>query len=144
MSWCSDEREHRRQAEDDYRRGGRYGYDRGEYRNPWNDCSDAYTREFDRLRRDDERRREEREEENRREHQRYLLAEQQREEEYAVHKMGCGKRNHVTRQDQDGRLYEIEQRCNCGLDLLLNPPVASMLGQPITAAERDRISKDGP
>ena len=81
MSWCSDESEHRRQAQDDYRRGGRYGYDREEYRNPWNDCSDAYTREFDRLRRDGERRQEEREEERRAESQAAARSRERLEEE---------------------------------------------------------------
>lgn len=81
MSFCLDESEHRRQAQDDYRRGGRYGYDREEYRNPWNDCSDAYTREFDRLRREDDHRQEEREEERHAAYRRELLAETQREEE---------------------------------------------------------------
>lgn len=84
MSWCSDESEHRRQAQDDYRRGGRYGYDREEYRNPWNDCSDAYTREFDRLGREEERRQEEREEERRAE-QRQQAREQERMEEEAYY-----------------------------------------------------------
>ena len=81
MTWCRDEDEHRRQAEDDYRRGGRYGYDREEYRNPWNDCSDAYTREFDRRIRDDERRQEERDEERRAEARAAERARERLEEE---------------------------------------------------------------
>lgn len=59
---CYDEREHRRQAEDDFRFRGRYGYDRDLY-DPYADydsCARAYTEEFDREVRQADRRREER------------------------------------------------------------------------------------
>lgn len=60
---CWGEDEHRREAREDYQRGGRYGYDRDRYRNDFDECDRAYTREFDRLRRDEEYRQEERERE---------------------------------------------------------------------------------
>ena len=81
MSFCWDEDEHRRHAQDDYRRGGRYGYDRDAYRNPWDECSEAYTREFDRLRREDDRRQEERESERLEEERAYRRAQERAEEE---------------------------------------------------------------
>ena len=79
MSFCWNDDEHRREAQDDYRRGGRYSYDREQYRGP-GDCDDAYTQEFDRLRREEDRRQEERDEERRAE-ERAGRAQQERVQE---------------------------------------------------------------
>jgi hypothetical protein len=58
--FCDDADEHRRQARDDFRRGGPYGYDRERYGNRHgDDCDRAYAEAFDGARREDERRREE-------------------------------------------------------------------------------------
>jgi hypothetical protein len=90
-AYCSDEDEHRDQARDDFRHGGRYGYDREKYRDSFDACNEAYTEEFDRLRREDTRREEREEEERseqraaeRRAHERaeYETAEAERIEQY--------------------------------------------------------------
>lgn len=81
--FCFDDDEHRREAQRDFSRSGRYGYDREQYRDPWDDCHRAYTEEFDRLRRDEDRRQEEREEREREEarYARRLAEERAMEEE---------------------------------------------------------------
>lgn len=62
--WCDNPHEHRREAENDFHRGGRYGYDREHERERnWNDCSKEYMNRFDELRRDQDRQEERREEE---------------------------------------------------------------------------------
>jgi hypothetical protein len=80
MNFCWNDDEHRREAQDDYRRGGRYGYDRDQYRGH-GDCDDAYTHEFDRLRRDEDRRQEERDEERRAEERAYRAQQERAREE---------------------------------------------------------------
>lgn len=83
--FCNDDYEHRRQAERDFNRGGRYGYDRERYGDRWDACNETYTKEFDRLRREEDRRQErleeEREEQRRYEWQRMERERAQREEE---------------------------------------------------------------
>lgn len=85
-SWCDDDDEHRRQARDDFRRGGSYGYDREKYRDSLDACNEEYTREFDRLRREDDNRRERMEEERTEERaaERRAYERQQREAEEAA------------------------------------------------------------
>lgn len=61
--FCNDEGDHKRQAERDFDRGGRYGYDRDRYGDNWDSCNEVYTEEFDRLRREEDRRQERLEEE---------------------------------------------------------------------------------
>lgn len=62
--WCDNPREHERQAERDFERGGRYGYDRDRYAYRYEDeCNRVYMEKFEDLRREEERREEERQDE---------------------------------------------------------------------------------
>ena len=91
--WCDNPRDHRREGERDYERGGRYGYDSQQYHDHWNDCSKYYREGFDEAKREDERRQErleeqqaeERRHERRIEERRMEERQQIEEEEYYQH-----------------------------------------------------------
>ena len=81
--WCDDPYEHKRQAERDFHRGGRYGYDREKYHDRYGDeCHRVYADHFDTVRREEDRREEERREEEDREQRRQYEIERQRRDEY--------------------------------------------------------------
>lgn len=99
--FCTDDYDHKRQAQRDFERRGPYGYDRDRYRDPFDDCNRVYTKEFDRLRHEEDRRQErleeERLEQRRIEHRRL---EREREE--------CWQAQYEQEQQEDDREQEQE------------------------------------
>jgi len=61
--YCDNPREHKREGERDFERGGRYGYDDRQYHDSFDPCSRHYREGFDDARREQERREERRQEE---------------------------------------------------------------------------------
>src|SRR3990167_2556405 len=90
--WCDDPDEERRQAREDFRRLGEYGYDRERDRYG-DECDRIYMQEFDRLRED-------RREEDRREEERL--------EQRAADRRAEARREEQAQMD-DAYLYEQQQ-----------------------------------
>ena len=105
--FCNDERDHKRQAERDFNRGGSYGYDRDRYGDKWDTCNEVYTKEFDRLRHEEDRR-QERLKEERAEERRCERRRQERErEEYWAAQYEQEQQEDERRQEEEEEFLEM-------------------------------------